>query len=191
MCLPDLLESLESRTPRQLFDSPSKPKTTSTSRPGSSSSDPRPPPAHQPNTASHTKISHLINLLCSYASFLQRAKGDLEAAGLVYTKAMMIDSNNGHLLRQFSHFLAEEQFKMQKEVKQHYRRRADWEAEKQDRLKAGEAFSEEDFSEAPPQEGLSETVTGGWQVEQLYTMALKRDKLEGKENPATILGFAK
>jgi Tfp pilus assembly protein PilF len=49
-----------------------------------------------------------MRLLLNYASFVNRARGDVEGAFIIYRKAYRIDETNPKVLAHFAHFLAEE-----------------------------------------------------------------------------------
>ena len=50
----------------------------------------------------------VLRLLASYASFLQRARGDEEAAGLLLLRATELAPGSGRVLGTYAHFLARE-----------------------------------------------------------------------------------
>lgn len=137
-----------------------------------------------------TKLTHVISLLLHYATFLTRAKGDIEAAGVVYAKAMEIDPNNVQLLVQFGHFLAEEENKGKKAIAYRLRERD----AKRQWLEDNSEDEDSDEEMAPLQDpmchrntNLGLHITRGWTVDQLYGMALKLDPT----NAVATLGYAK
>jgi len=55
-----------------------------------------------------TKYKVVVNSLLNFAGFLSRAKGDIESAQIVYSKALQIGSNDSKVLGIVGHFLSEE-----------------------------------------------------------------------------------
>jgi tetratricopeptide (TPR) repeat protein len=53
-------------------------------------------------------VGIVMRLLLNFASFLSRARGDIEGAFIVYRKAYRIDETDPKVLAHFAHFLAEE-----------------------------------------------------------------------------------
>ena len=64
-------------------------------------------PPSSPNTKK-THVSTVLRLLLNFAAFINRAKGDVEGAFIIYRKAYRIDETNPKVLAHFAHFLAEE-----------------------------------------------------------------------------------
>lgn len=50
----------------------------------------------------------VMRLLLNFASFISRARGDVEGAFIIYRKAYRIDETNPKVLAHFAHFLAQE-----------------------------------------------------------------------------------
>ena len=178
VCLPDFLTSLMN-SPRPLGDAPESGLSAhlNVSQKPVASSVP----------SGGTKLSHIIRLLCHYASFLTRGRGDIEAAAMVYAKGMELDPTNATLVVQFAHFLAEEEYKSMRSHRQYLRGQAS-------------PGSNESSPGVPlkftPTLGLN--LTRGWTVDQLYSIALKLDPNAGMKpssvqdyNPMTVLGYAK
>ena len=81
---------------------------------------PRPPPVFDLTDGKHdnelkdkpalskTKYKVVVNCLLNYAGFLSRAKGDIESAQFVYSKALQVASSDAKVLGIVAHFLAEE-----------------------------------------------------------------------------------
>ena len=63
-----------------------------------------PPPKDGPKIS----VRSIISLLLTFATFLSRAKGDIEATLLVYRRAIKVAPKDGQALAAFAHFLAEE-----------------------------------------------------------------------------------
>ena len=59
-------------------------------------------------TDTKTKYKVVVNSLLNFAGFLSRAKGDIESAQIVYSKALQIASNDAKVLGIVGHFLSEE-----------------------------------------------------------------------------------
>ena len=57
---------------------------------------------------SRTSVASVIRLLLNYAAFINRGKGDVEGAFIIYRRAYRIDATNAKVLAHFAHFLAEE-----------------------------------------------------------------------------------
>ena len=55
-----------------------------------------------------TSFSSVVRLLLNYAAFVNRGKGDVEGAFIIYRRAYRIDETNAKVLAHFAHFLAEE-----------------------------------------------------------------------------------
>ena len=103
-CVPKLIEELTSGITK-----PTRPSIESS--PGSSpekvSSDSKPSPS---TNLSNRKLSvaSISRLLLNFASFTNRAKGDIESAFIIYRRAYRIDESNPKVLAHFAHFLGEE-----------------------------------------------------------------------------------
>jgi len=61
-----------------------------------------------PSQGQKISVKSIVSLLLSYAQFLSRAKGDVEATLLVYRRAVKVAPKDGQALAAFAHFLAEE-----------------------------------------------------------------------------------
>lgn len=62
---------------------------------------------YDPKELEGFQIKSITKLLLSFANFMIKSKGDIEAAYILLDKAVSIDSNNGSSLAKFAHFLSE------------------------------------------------------------------------------------
>jgi tetratricopeptide (TPR) repeat protein len=53
------------------------------------------------------KITHIVRFIMSYAHFMNKSKGDIEAAGILYRKGIELAPENALLLATYAHFLAQ------------------------------------------------------------------------------------
>ena len=84
-------------------------KNKSVSSPSAESNTPDIPPPNVATTPT-LKVRYVTKLLLHYASFLTRAKGDVEIALLLYRKALEINPNDADVIGAAAHFLSTEGF---------------------------------------------------------------------------------
>ena len=96
VCIPDLLQNVALKS--------SPPSKTGGAQSHTTSSPPKVPTAN----ASTLRVKSVIRLLLTYANFLKRSKGDMEAAAVVYRKAAEIGPDNAKALAECGSFLFEE-----------------------------------------------------------------------------------
>ena len=148
---------------------------------------PRPPPVFDLNDDKHnnelkdkpaltkTKYKVVLNCLLNYAGFLSRAKGDIESAQFVYSKALQIASNDAKVLGIVAHFLAEEGGNSKKAAEIFAR------AMKLDPNNAKHAMY---YAKVLKKQGKS------GQAELMYMVALQKSQGDRKIEPTAICNYA-
>lgn len=58
-------------------------------------------------TMQGSRVKHIVKFILSYAQFLSKAKGDLEAASILYKKGIDLAPDDAFLLATYAHFLAQ------------------------------------------------------------------------------------
>jgi Tfp pilus assembly protein PilF len=58
-------------------------------------------------TMQGNKVSHIVRFVMSYAHFMSKSKGDIEAASILYRKGVDLAPENAFLLATYAHFLAQ------------------------------------------------------------------------------------
>lgn len=53
-------------------------------------------------------MKHVVKFLLSFAKFMAKARGDIEAACSLYKRALAVDGENPVVLGSYAHFLAHE-----------------------------------------------------------------------------------
>lgn len=59
------------------------------------------------STMQGNKVKHIIKFILSYAHFMSKSKGDIEAASILYKKGLDLAPDNAFLLATYAHFLAQ------------------------------------------------------------------------------------
>lgn len=59
------------------------------------------------STMQGNKVTHIIKFILSYAHFMSKSKGDIEAASILYKKGVDLAPDNAYLLATYAHFLAQ------------------------------------------------------------------------------------
>jgi Tfp pilus assembly protein PilF len=75
-------------------------------------------------TMQGNKVSHIVRFVMSYAHFMSKSKGDLEAASILYRKGVDLAPDNAFLLATYAHFLAQLGDKESSEAAMDYFQRA-------------------------------------------------------------------